>query len=346
MKICQYLSWKISFLSFVAIVMVIYIHSYYLEAETLALPSLVQKVGSCVTFPSVPLFYAISGFLFFLGVSHWKQCMPKIQKRIRTLVVPYVISNIIFVLWYVFMAVIPGCSRYVNSDMLGSLSLAKPISTLMFLFVKPAAFQLWFLRDLIVFVAMSPLIFYVIKHTKWYSLILTILLTGWATRLWLSEFVLGGILAVYYSNQIELFRNRYKSIPIISFVVYIIWGILSVMGIFDFSSLSLSNYALQIIVFFPLLAIWGGYDLFVKSTYIPSRYMKMMVGYTFFIFLFHEPFFNIIKKVGLIILGVGEWQLVLLYLINPLILLLVMIPAGILIKRILPGFYKVLVGGR
>ena len=346
MKIGQYLSRKISILSFIAIVMVIYIHSYYLEAELLPLPSFVQKIGACVTFPSVPLFYAISGFLFFNGVSHWKQCLPKMKKRISTLVIPYLISNIVFVLWYVALAIIPGCSKYVNSDMLGSLSLAKPVSTLMFLFVKPAAFQLWFLRDLIVFVAFSPLIYIVIKHTKWVALVLTILLTGWATRLWLSTFVLGGVLAIHYSNHIEIFRYRYKFIPVLSGIVFVVWAVLSICGLFSFDNMVLAKYESQVVVLFSLIAIWGGYDLLVKPSYTPSRFMMMMVGYTFFIFLFHEPFFNIIKKVGLIILGVGEWQLVLLYLINPIILLLVMIPAGVFIKRIMPGVYNVLVGGR
>ena len=346
MKISQYLSWKISILSFIAIVMVIYIHSYYIEAESFPLSTLTQKIGSCITFPSVPLFYAISGFLFFNGVNHWKNCLPKMKKRIKTLVVPYLIGNIIFVLWYVGLAIIPGCSKYVNSDMLGCLSITKPFSTFFYLFVKPAAFQLWFLRDLIVFIAFSPLIFLLIKHTKWLAFILTFLLTGWATRLWLPAFVLGGILAHHYPNQIELFRCRYKYLPILSFVVYVLWCVASINNMLAFNNVILARYVSQLIVLLPLISIWGGYDLLVRTSYVPSKFVLGIVGYTFFIFLFHEPYFNIIKKLGLAFLGVGEWQLIILYLINPFLLLLTLIPVGMLVKHLIPNVYKILVGGR
>ena len=346
MKISQYLSWKISILSFIAIVMVIYIHSYYIEAESFPLSTLTQKIGSCITFPSVPLFYAISGFLFFNGVNHWKNCLPKMKKRIKTLVVPYLIGNIVFVLWYVGLAIIPGCSKYVNSDMLGCLSITKPLSTLSYLFVKPAAFQLWFLRDLIVFMAFSPLIYLLIKHTKCFAFVLTFLVTGWATRLWLTYFVFGGLLAQYYPNKIELFRSRYKYIPIISFVVYVLWCVASIGNLLVFDNVILARYVSQLIVLLPLISIWGGYDLLVRTSYVPSKFVLGIVGYTFFIFLFHEPSFNIIKKLGLVFLGVGEWQLIILYLINPIIMVFVSIVVAKVLERTIPYFYSITVGGR
>ena len=324
--------------------MVVYIHSYYLEAETRAIPNFIQMLGCSLTSVAVPLFYAISGFLFFNDISTTKKCFPKITKRVRTLLVPYLIWNVIFVLWYVVLAFTPGVSQYINSDMLSNLSYLHPLDTLYYIFIKPAGFQMWFLRDLILFVLLSPLLYVSIKKTRWLPFVVILLATGWMTRFWLTSFVLGGTLATCYQNGLNARHSRRNVIFVI--VLYLTYSVLCALGLTSTGLVIIDRYISQVTAIVFMYAIWGGYDLFIQRGYVPSECLSTAMGYTFFIFLFHEPTFNIIKKIGLKILGVGDVQLIVLYLINPLIMVGVAVCVGYILQRTMLKVYSILVGGR
>lgn len=344
MRINNYNSLKIKILSFLMIIMVVYIHSYYLEAKGRIIPNMVQHIGSAITSVAVPLFYAISGFLFFNGIDSIQGCFPKIKNRIYTLLIPYLIWNVVFVLWYVAITFIPGASAYVNSDMLANLTLSAPIDSLYFLFVKPAGFQLWFLRDLILFVLCSPLFYWMIKKCKWVAFCLILVTTGWMTRFWLTSFIFGGTLAMCHENGLDLF-NR-KEIVRLCGIVYVMYIILNVFGISIADSVPINNYILQLCVIFPMIYIWGGYNIIVPKDYKVPKALSLAMNYTFFIFLFHEPAFNIIKKMGLKIMGDGDVSLVLLYITNPWIMIALSVYIGYLLSHVTPKFYSILVGGR
>lgn len=74
--------------------------------------------------------------------------------------------------------------------------------------------------------------------------------------------------------------------------------------------------------------------------------LNPVLGYSFFVYLFHEPAFNIIKKAGLMVLGVHEWSLIILYFINPLIMCIIAIAVAKVLQKFVPKMYSILVGGR
>lgn len=171
----QYLSDKLRVLSLISIILVLYIHSGFHadEIEGMVMNDRVQEfvsgmMGRC----AVPLFYVISGYLFFLKVPEgMKSIYGKMRKRVGTLVVPYIIGCLFFVGFGVLMAVLPGVSKYMNSSLMPLFF--KPIGEILrSIFYDagngtPCAFQLWFLRDLILIVATSPLWYLCLKHLKW-----------------------------------------------------------------------------------------------------------------------------------------------------------------------------------
>lgn len=171
----QYLSDKLRILSLISIIFVLYIHSGFHadEIKGMLMNDRVQEfisgmMGRC----AVPLFYVISGYLFFLKVPEgMKSIYGKMRKRVGTLVVPYIIGCLFFVGFGVLMAVLPGVSKYMNSSVMPLFS--KPIGEILrSIFYDadngtPCAFQLWFLRDLILIVATSPLWYLLLKHLRW-----------------------------------------------------------------------------------------------------------------------------------------------------------------------------------
>ena len=170
----QYLSDKLRILSLISIIFVLYIHSGFHadEIKGMLMNDRVQEfisgmMGRC----AVPLFYVISGYLFFLKVPEgMKSIYGKMRKRVGTLVVPYIIGCLFFVGFGVLMAVLPGVSKYMNSSLMPLFF--KPIGEILrSIFYDagngtPCAFQLWFLRDLILIVATSPLWYLCLKHLK------------------------------------------------------------------------------------------------------------------------------------------------------------------------------------
>ena len=171
-----YLSDKLKVLSFFSIILVLYIHSGFhdIPNEIQGMPfnhylqeSISGMLGRC----AVPLFYAISGYLFFLntdkGISAiWK----KMKKRVRTLLIPFIIAALYFPIFLLSLELLPFTKNFINSSSAFSENLQLPIieiiSSLFYAAsgeTTPWAFHLWFLRDLIIIIAISPLLFYIKK---------------------------------------------------------------------------------------------------------------------------------------------------------------------------------------
>lgn len=348
MKIDAYNSRKLSVLSFLMIVAVLYIHSFYNEAMSYPFASFVQNfVGNGgLTIVAVPLFYVMSGFLFFYGVSKMQDCFPKIRKRARTLLVPYILWNVIFVLWYVVLQNVPGIGGFVNSDIVGDIFGGSLSNALFELFVAPASFPLWFLRDLIIIVLFSPLLYLAIRYGKWITIIVLFLImpfllkqTELFNQFGLAYFVLGACIALHSSLE-KVSQVLNKPVFVISIIVYIGHAFMLACGVKpNFVYLG------EIAVVAAIISIWKGYDLVVtRCPHILS--LNSILGYSFFIYLFHEPVFNIIKKIGLKMLGIHEWSLIALYLINPIIMCAIAIAVAKVLQKYLPKVYGVLVGGR
>lgn len=126
----QYLSDKLRVLSLISIIFVLYIHSRFQPNEIMGMAYYdkiqlftSEMIGRC----AVPLFYLISGYLFFMKVPDGvKSIGRKIRKRIKSLLIPYFIGCVFFVIFYSFVALLPWTSNLINSS-----------SSIMPLFQKP-----------------------------------------------------------------------------------------------------------------------------------------------------------------------------------------------------------------
>lgn len=178
---CQYLSDKIRVMSFFSIILVFYIHSGFHDLPheihgmsfNYYLQELISGVlGRC----AVPLFYAISGYLFFRGVQQSNDIFIKIKKRCKTLIIPYALSALILPLFYIGMSFVPASEDFVNNgDFMEHFNDNAP-NVLFQLYIDagngaPLAFHLWFLRDLIIIVFLSPLLYLLRAHINRYVLL-------------------------------------------------------------------------------------------------------------------------------------------------------------------------------
>lgn len=347
LKVSSYNSEKIANLNAISILLVLLIHSYFVEAANYPLAQAIQVFSGTngISSVAVPLFFFISGLLFFKNVEGINDCLIGLKKRVRTLLVPYIIWNLVFVGWFILLHVIPGTSRFINSDILSHFSWENPFEGLRFLFFEPAAFQLWFLRDLMAYMLTTPILLYAIKRYPFFTLIAMIVFFGWIPRCGMAFFYLGAIIALH--NGIEGFNQLLNNNVVI--VCCCIFLCKCIMTIIPCCQALVSNpYIMQVAGFCGILSVWGLYDRVIasKSSSRSSIVLTTVSRYSFFIFLFHEPVFNIIKKLSLVGLGVSNVSLIICYFINPVIMVLLSIGIAFLIKTYQPKLYGVIVGGR
>lgn len=349
-----YLSEKLRLLSLFSILFVLYIHSGFHadEIEGMVINDKVQEfisgmMGRC----AVPLFYVISGYLFFLKVPEgMKSIYGKMRKRVGTLVVPYVIGCLFFIGFGVLMAVLPGVSKYMNSSVMPLFS--RPMGEILrSIFYdagngSPCAFQLWFLRDLILIVATSPLWYLCLKHLKWGFVAVVFVLTYWDvphvpfySLFW---FVLGGQLT---SVKIEPKEGCGKiNAELLALCLFLVLSIVELFfpDIVDWSLLRIP------IILLGILGAWGLYDVIIKKDFSLSqhRWLATACQFTFFIYLFHEPTLNVVRKLIVVIIGKNVVGYLVSYLLSPWIFIIVSIPVATFLKRHFVSIYKVCVGYR
>ena len=346
----QFLSDKLRVLSLISILFVLYIHSGFHSNEIEGMiwnyrcqEFISGMLGRC----AVPLFYVISGYLFFLKVSDgMKSIYAKIQKRMRTLLVPYIIGCLFFVLFGVIIAITPGISRYVNGSVMPLFN--EPLHQIICnIFYDsgsgtPCAFQLWFLRDLILIVATSPIWYLLLKHLRWIFVItsfgLTYIQLPFVPFFALFWFLLGG--------QLVQVKNGYggASLTMLSIVTFLL---LSIVQLFmpDMIGWELVNIP---IIILGLISVWGIYDMVLGKDFKLSehRWLATACQFTFFIYLFHEPTLNIVRKLIIVVLGKHEYGYLISYLIYPWIFTICFVIIGLQFRKYLPKVYHVCTGGR
>jgi fucose 4-O-acetylase-like acetyltransferase len=136
----------------------------------------------------VPLFFLISGFLFFWNVDfNGRSYLRKLQSRVRTLLIPYLFW--IFVTLLLMFAVrtfIRGLDSFesgYNIDFTPRYALFALWGTALEggKVIGPIVGQFWFIRDLMVLVVLTPLVHVYIKRLRLYGVVLLCLLWffGW-----------------------------------------------------------------------------------------------------------------------------------------------------------------------
>lgn len=345
-----FFSEKLRIVSFFSIIVVFYIHAGFPDEvkETMTIPVIVRSCIAGVFGPcAVPMFYAISGFLFFYGIRKGiTDVFKKMRKRIRTLLIPFIIAALFFPAFFMLMEFIPGASAHINSDSYIERFVSMPIGDIFLsLFYDsgngmPWAYHLWFLRDLIIIIALTPGLYYLRKYTSFWSIVIILVL-------YITFPQHSFLYAMYWFVAGSFVMDKTQKLP--QWSIFMLFALFFAMAIYrQFNAYESWKYFRILEISFGVCSIWSMYDIFVSKEFrinsIPFLFFACQ--FTFFLYLYHEPALHIIVKAIPMALGNNEFGYTMSFLLSPLIFAPIAITIGYFLKKFTPYLYNVIVGGR
>lgn len=300
------------------IVLVTYAHSYGHVAENFNLLSLDWNtyeflkllISQTLVKVAVPVFFIMSGYLFFSNVKEWNLTVykEKMLRRAKTLLIPYLIWNLLMAVklktfcWSMFWVYWKPAGAQI--DWLGNEQLM----------TAPANMPLWFLRDLIIVSLLTPIIYISIRRLGYWLLgLLTICylsgicafipgLSAYAVYF----FTLGAFLSVHNLDFVETMK-RYE-LP-----SYILSVILAIAIMCTYHTLIFSSLMLA-------FRITGAISVFCLASHISPKGQSPLCDSAYFIYLAHYVFFmSFIDETYFALFGTSTASLSVHYLLCPLI---------------------------
>lgn len=291
-------------------------------------------------------FFLLSGFLFFRylkeGEFSWAWVSTKWEKRIYSLLIPYLIWNALAILAIIVKNVLFSSvlSLGMDSDEWSTVTRGP----LYWFWTGPADFPLWFLRDLIVMSLLAPALHWCFKRFKWISLGLLVLvgLSPWSLPFpslqALFFYSLGVWLGTHDMSILQLCR-RFKTPAAIAATVLLVLATSQV-------GRPLHTMCFRAFLPFGMISFMNLCDSLINNEKRQERLCNLSSS-VFFIYAAHEIYIlGWTKGLCLRLFGnslAGTW---ISYWLVPLIVLTVCLGLYYLLDRIMPRTLSFVCGGR
>lgn len=337
MKTTDYFSKKVTIVSFIMSIFVIYIHannlSYYgLAANGKTIPNIAVNVcGGIIGGIAVPFFFMMSAYWLFRFDVHdsnaWNILIKKLKKRISTICLPYMLWNTFGMVFYMTVTHIPVVVNMMNDGEEIPLTLSNVLEGA---FLYKYYFTFWYLKDLMLLMLISPVLFVLLKnkYVTWISIIVSavavllkfdfVFFRGTSFLF----FMIGGC-AVTHAR--DFFENKENNAGkwLLAFVL---------TGIIRYANIYVNVPIIAELSYFvsPIL-LWKCIDMFLPSDFYEKQ-IRWFMTQSFFIYASHVIPVTII---GHILAKVGQNNLwaTISYMIAPWITLaLIYIAANVLYK--------------
>lgn len=370
----------INMLRFPLAILVVFVHGFGADINVtelhasgftgLAIYDYVRLFFSVVISRSaVPIFFIISGYLLFLKVKDYSKSvfMVKLRKRWHSLVVPYFSWILLFILWNLMFKVggvllhgkpWTGVFDYFQENgylhLLWNSSVWEERTTWLGLETHnsgPVLLPFWYMRDLIMMVILSPIIYWIIKKIKIIFILFLIVIYVFDIRFpWISGtfssaglfFSVGAYFAIKKQDFTDiLWKWRY---PICSITILL-------MVCQTYSGSAMGDMVSRMI--HPWLVIFQSFALIIVASHLckyPYLYgaNKKLSKTSFFIYALHTFILGyIISMIKKVMPMQDTWYMMtFIYLTAPLLCVALCIGIYWMFQKVMPGILRVMVGER
>lgn len=343
----SYFSKKVTFLNVMLTIFIVLLHAETPLRFGVALDKSYPFIYSVFTLVQlgVPMFFFISAVLFF------KQCTfadleKKYERRIFSLLIPYLLWNTIFVIVYVILLHIP----FIQERMHMSPDILDTPREILGAIIQSRCTPLWFVKDLMLLTLLAPVILLLLKDMRWmlvaFIVSLAIAVAGNYSYeniiIWIPVYLQGAVVghssfqSGSYRSLDSIIQGKYGKI----FLCVVLMALLAILYVFlyrDHSCIRVFRYCAPIVV-------WGLFD-FLFRDYINNKFVvKSWMNYMFIIYCMHHFILNVLQKIISTQFAPTRIILNLTYIATPIITVLIIICISQYMSRF--SFYKYFSGGR
>jgi surface polysaccharide O-acyltransferase-like enzyme len=296
---------------------------------------------------AVPLFFLMSGYLFFFGLE-WskKNYLEKVKSRIKTLLVPFLFWNIVTLFLIALAQEIPATRGYFSgrNALITSFDGFDYLCAIFGIGRAPISYQFWFIRDLMLLVLLTPIIhqlnrklpfpYLISLFVLWFLNIGQLAIPSMEATLYFSI----GCFLGFHNKSLFLF-DRFGKRIVVAYAAILISGVM-------FNSSEIYPYMQKLGIFLGVFSL-----LYATKFVADSRALKQAILWlasaSFFVFATHEPLLTVIKKLtDKSSLSQLPGALLALYFLVPVVTITFSIFAYRCLSRISPKFSGIITGGR
>lgn len=286
-----------------------------------------------------PIYFGLAGYLFFYNIESeiFHKYKFKLKKRITSLIVPYILWNIMAFGLYLLLVHYDVKSYLIDNFQ----SLYASHNVIDLIFHVPVDEHLWFVQDLIVVSIISLPLFYLLNNKKWYFLLCLVVLPMFVYQTKMASIASFAIGAYIGINHKDLLQRTCKSKYIFTACV-----ICTIVVISAQLYCVLPLNILFMLAWIIALTLWMLYDV----ANLDKRLCKYKWGgvrkYFFFCYLAHDPLLSIICN------RLSTWSdynffvSVILYLVVFTGIISTIVLLGLLMDKKVHRVFAILTGGR
>jgi peptidoglycan/LPS O-acetylase OafA/YrhL len=356
---------RLNLIRFPLIVGIVFIHAYQTSLEFGSTQANVIPTGFLAVFIrdffsvglagiAVPLFFFMSGFLFFYKLD-WssRSFLKKLRTRVRTLLIPFLFWNILYLLVIAIAQNISFTSSYFAGGIphITSAGVYDYFNLIIGIDRHPIGFQFWYIRDLMILVLLTPVFHLMHKKTAW--VFLAIFFGVWFSGYWFNDvlsiipspvpvffFYAGTVLAV--KNKTPFLFEKFNIILIIACLVIVFTFAL----LQDQSQAAAKPWLYRTGILVGIFAAFGATRYLFRPEKVKTLFLWLGTT-SFFIFAFHEPLMDFLQRVVVkYFVPSNDFLKLLFYFAIPIVVILVSLLVYKVLGRLLPKLTSIITGGR
>lgn len=362
-------SQKFRFWAFISMVLLVFVHGYNLNNSYLQPWTIPGEPLTITGFTEywlanglfrfrIPMLFIISGYLFAMGDT--KPHKSRIGKRVKTLLYPYLI-------WSAFGLLLTYCLEQFNygSFIVAQTHMMQIDETRILLhqyhwyevvarwLLFPAAYQLWFIRVLLIYNLAYPALIWCISNPRSRWIFFTIAILFWIATTGL--ILLEGEGLLFFTLGIWMQKKNFnidtpnkwlqpKYWVVVFFATSILKTIIAFKGYFDgIEPMLLLLHKATVIS--GLITAWYGGNFLVRY-FMKHKWFVWLSAFSFMIYVLHAPMVVYLSKAAILQTSNIYGYRIICFIMVPFFLVASSVLIGFLLRKISPKLYGLLTGGR